>query len=208
MFGKKCSKCNSRIKSNYKFCHSCGIDLKDDYDKEDYGMLGKNDFDESMNFTDKFMEKMFNSAMKIIEKQMRSLDNEIKNDRTKRVQNNPSLNVQFFVNGEKIFNDNDLSSRAVKINNNFSKEKLKRFADLPKEEPKSNIRRFADRVIYELVVPGVNSIEDVLVVKLENSLEIKALSKDRVYSKNINLNLPIVKYQLIDGNLVIEMQTK
>ena len=169
---------------------------------------GKNDSDDSMNFTDKFMEKMFNSAMKVIEKQMKNFDNEIKNNRSKNMQNNPALNVQFFVNGERVFGDNDVGSRTIKINNNMSKEKLKRFSDLPKEEPKSKIRRLSDRVIYELIVPGVDSIEDVLVIQLENSLEIKALSKDKIYSKNLNINLPILRYQLVNGSLIIEMQAR
>lgn len=208
MFGKKCSKCNSKIKGYHKFCYFCGTDLKNDSDKEDYGMLGKNDFDDNMNFTDRFMEKMFNSAMKIIEKQMKSLDNEVNNNRGNKIQNSPALNVQFFVNGERVFGDNDLASRTIKISNNMSKEKLKRFSDLPKEEPKSKIRRLSDRVIYELIVPGVNNIDDVLIIQLENSLEIKAISKDKIYSKNLNINLPILKYQLINGSLIIEMQAR
>ena len=208
MFGKKCFKCSGRIKGYHKFCPSCGIGLKNEDDRYDYGMLGKNDSDESMNFTDKFMEKMFSSAMKVIEKQMKNFDNEIKNNRSKNIQNNPALNVQFFVNGERVFGDNDIGSRTIKINNNMSKEKLKRFSDLPKEEPKSKIRRLSDRVIYELIVPGVNSIEDVLVIQLENSLEIKALSKDKIYSKNLNVNLPILRYQLVNGSLIIEMQAR
>ena len=79
---------------------------------------------------------------------------------------------------------------------------------MPKEEPKSKIRRLSDRVIYELIVPGVDSIEDVLVIQLENSLEIKALSKDKIYSKNLNINLPILRYQLVNGSLIIEMQAR
>lgn len=207
MFGKKCSRCKSKINSDYNFCYSCGVDLRNEYDKEDYGMLGKNDFDESMDFSDRFMEKMFNSAMKILEKQMRNLNQDM-NDKNQRRQINPSLNVQFFVNGERIFSDNENSSRPLKIVNNLSKEKLKKFSILPKEEPESRVRRLSDKIIYELVVPGVNDIEDVLIARLENSLEIKALSKDKVYSKNINVNLPILRYQLANGILFIEMQSR
>lgn len=207
MFGKKCSRCNSEIKSDYNFCCSCGVELRNDYDKEDYGMLGKDDLDDSMDSSDRFMEKMFNSAMKILEKQMRNLNEEL-NNKNQRKQISPSLNVQFFVNGERISSDNESFSRSLKIANNLSKEKLKKFSSLPKEEPESRIRRFSDKVIYELVVPGVNNIEDILIARLENSLEIKALSKDKVYSKNLNINLPILRYQLVNGVLSIEMQAR
>ena len=40
------------------------------------------------------------------------------------------------------------------------------------------------------------------------SVEIKALSKDKVYSKNLNINLPILRYHLVKDNLIIEMQAK
>lgn len=208
MFGKKCSKCNAKVKADHKFCHSCGMDLGNNYDKEDYGILGRNDFDESMDFSDRFMEKIFNSAMRILDSQMKNLNREIVDRKGPRQRNTPALNVQFFVNGERIFSDNGILNKPIKKVNTISKDKLKKFSDLPKEEPKYKMRRISDKVIYELIVPGVNNIEDVLILPLENSLEIKALSKDKVYSKNLNLNLPVLRYQLVNDSLIIEMQAK
>lgn len=214
MFSKRCSKCESKVKNEHKFCPSCGLDLSGKYEEEDYGMLGRDDntFEDQMSFSDNFMEKMFNSAMKVLEKQMKNLGSEM-NDQNKqkkgKKQNNPGLNVQFFVNGERVFNENEMQEQQpVKITNNISKEKLKRFMNLPREEPASKIKRLADKVIYELVVPGVDSIEDVLINQLESSIEVKALSKDKVYSKNLNVNLPILRYHLVEDNLIIEMQGK
>ena len=206
MFSKRCPKCDEKIKKDFKFCPFCNKNLESRYDREDYGFLGKDDFvDESMNFTDNFMDKMLNSAMKLLEKQMRNFQNEFKGPR--RNHNNPmGLNVQFFVNGEKIFPEKQRPNQPVKINNNISKEKLKKFSEFPKKEPKSRIKRLSGKIIYELFVPGVENIEDVLINQLENSIEIKALSKDKVYSKNLNVNLPILRYHLSNGNLIIEMQ--
>ena len=110
---------------------------------------------------------------------------------------------------ERVLNGNaNQAQQPVKVNNSVSKDKLKKFAKLPKMEPRSRIKRLSDKVIYELVVPGVESIEDVLINQLESSIEVKVLSKDKVYSKNININLPILRYHLVDDNLIIEMQSK
>ena len=72
MFSKKCPNCNSKIKDNFEFCPSCGNDLRSGYDKDDYGLLGKNDFIEEQpeitTLGDKFIEKIFNSATKLLEK--------------------------------------------------------------------------------------------------------------------------------------------
>ena len=211
MFSQRCSRCESKIKSDNRFCPSCGLNLKGKHEQEDYGMLGINDstFEEKMNFSDNFMEKMINSAMKILEKQMKNMNNEMNNPQNNKRQKNPGLNVQFFVNGEKVFSDNEMQNQQpIKITNTISKEKLKRFSELPKTEPKSKIKRLSNKIIYELVVPGVDNIEDVLINQLENSVEIKALSKDKVYSKNLNINLPILRYHLVKDNLIIELQAK
>jgi len=213
MFTKRCSKCESKVKNEHKFCPSCGLNLSGKHENEDYGMLGKDDnsYENQMSFSDNFMEKMFNSAMKVLEKQMKNIGKEMNNQNVikKKKMSNPGLNVQFFVNGEKVFNDNPVQEQQpVKITNNISKEKLKRLMELPRKEPESRMKRLSDKVIYELVVPGVESIEDVLINQLESSIEVKALSKDVVYSKNLNINLPILRYHLSEDNLIIEMQGK
>lgn len=212
MFSKKCPKCDEKVKKDFKFCPFCSGNLVSKYDQDDYGFLGKDDFiEENMSFTDNFMDKMFNSAMKLLERQMKNLNNEMGNPRHnpnhKFNQNPPGLNVQFFVNGEKVFPEKQKLNQAVKpFKNHLSKEKLKKFSELPKKEPKSTIKRLSGKVIYELFVPGVRDISDVLISQLENSVEVKALSDDKVYSKKLNVNLPILRYHLVNDNLVIEMQ--
>ena len=213
MFSKRCPHCEAKVEKDYNFCPNCSNDLKSKFDKEDYGFLGKNDMEsEDMNLTDTFIEKMFNSAMKLFEKQMKNLQNDMNNQGHhnkdhRQNPNMPGLNVQFFVNGERVLPERR-DYQPVKIRNDISKEKLKMFAKLPKKEPESRIKRLSGKVIYELLVPGVNNIDDVLINQLENSIEIKALSKDKVYSKNLNVNLPILRYQLFNDNLIIEMMAK
>ena len=220
MFSKRCPGCEKKIKQDFKFCPFCSKNLISKYDQEDYGFLGRNDFvEENMDFTDTFVEKMFNSVIKLFEKQMKNIHNDMNNPEHNPMQdprrnlkqnpNFPGLNVKFFVNGEKVFPEKrNVNQPLVKINNYFPKEKMRKFSELPKKEPKSRIKRLSGKVIYELYVPGVKTINDVLINQLESSIEIKALSKDKVYSKNLNINLPILRYHLVNGSLIIEMRGK
>ncbi len=89
----------------------------------------------------------------------------------------------------------------------------KKFAGLPKKEPETNIRRLSNKIVYEIKMPDVKSIEDVSITQLESSIEIKALAtpkrkKKYVYSKIIPVNLPIKKYNLLKEKLVLELETQ
>ena len=203
MFNKKCPRCKNIIKDGFNYCPLCSKNLRSKYDEDDYGFLGKNDFsEENMDLTDTFIDKMFNSAMKMLEKQMKNLNEGNKN------YYQPGLNVQFFVNGEKIFPEKSIIKQPIKVENHFTKEKLKRLLELPRKEPESRVKRISGKVIYELSVPGVKTIDNVLINQLENSIEIKALSDNLVYLKNLKVNLPILRCQLVDDSLIIEMQGK
>ncbi len=92
--------------------------------------------------------------------------------------------------------------------NTFTKERIKKFTSLKKEEPQTNIRRLSNKVIYELEMPGVKSIDDISIIKLENSIEIKAVSKNKAYVKIIPINLPITDYGLSEGKLILELGVK
>jgi len=83
-----------------------------------------------------------------------------------------------------------------------------KFAGLPKKEPETNIRRLSNKVIYEVNLPGVKSVKDVSIAQFENSIEIKALAKDKVFSKIIPINLPIRNYNLSKGKLTLELDAK
>ena len=96
-------------------------------------------------------------------------------------------------------------SKGIKFKK-FSEEQAKTFSKLPKKEPKTDLKRIADKISYEIEIPGVESFEDVSVLPLENTIEIKAITKEKAYSKSIPLNLPIVNYGFSKGLLVLEFQ--
>ena len=45
-------------------------------------------------------------------------------------------------------------------------------------------------------------------MKLENSIEIKALAKNKAYVKRIPINLPIINYDFSKEKLVLELGVK
>jgi len=212
MIRKKCKKCGERISSKHRFCPNCGIPLKKT-NSENWGMLGKNDFEEQNPFSNSLLDgftgnmfnKMLGSAMKMLEKEMKK---EISRENIQ-----PKTNVRLMINGKEI-NLNDIKTspknieKKEKLLDDFSKESLKKFSQLPKKEPKTSVKRLSNTVIYEINIPGVRSLKDLSIVKLENSIEIKAVAKDKAYFKLLPINLPIIDYELEKGKLILELEAK
>lgn len=217
MFNKKkhCEKCHSSVKGNFDFCPHCGNNLGG----EEWGMLGKNDAQENRDplansmfggLSGNIMNKMFNNVMKMMEKEMQREMNDNTRERT------PRTKVQLFINGKRV----DLNGKEIKqerqeqpartadLPKTLAKNKLKKFSELPRKDPKTNIRRLSDKIVYEIEMPGVNSLENVSIVKLENSIEIKAVSKTKAYYKIIQIDLPIQKTNLTKGKLILELEAK
>jgi len=215
MFGKKCPHCKNKVKKDFEFCPYCSSSLNSKHDEDDFGFLGKNDsmdnLESQSGFSsgDVFLDKVFSSAMKLLEKQMKNLSHELNNPqqphRNQRIPNN--LRMQFFVNGKKVLPEHQPQKAFKKQKPKYiDREKIKQISKLPREEPVSKMKRLSGKVIYEFEVPGVYNLDDIIITPLENSTEIKALSKDKIYSKTINVKLPILRYGLNKGFLFVEFQ--
>jgi len=230
MFTKKtCKRCGRKTKKSDSFCPACGTPLNKTQRKEDFGMLGEDDsFDEIESISNSlfgdmggigggFMNKMIANTMKILEKEM---EKEMQGKGNKPQNNNinngfPRTKVKLMINGKEINLNNGMEevvnpeknekSKGIKFKK-FSEEQAKTFSKLPKKEPKTDLKRIADKISYEIEIPGVESFEDVSVLPLENTIEIKAITKEKAYSKSIPLNLPIVNYGFSKGLLVLEFQ--
>ncbi|HOW36878.1 MAG TPA: hypothetical protein PLK34_01360 [Candidatus Pacearchaeota archaeon] len=120
----------------------------------------------------------------------------------------------------KSFGDSDLSKqfkgnlpakaekKSLPLSNNLSSEKFKNFSKLEKSEPKVNIRRLPNKIVYEIELPEVKSLEDVSLMNLESGIEIKAIADKKAYSKKISVRgLPLVNYKLDEGKLLLEFKT-
>ena len=83
-------------------------------------------------------------------------------------------------------------------------EQKERMKSLPRGEARINVRRFSDKVVYELNAPGVENINDIFVSKLESGYEVKAVGKKKVYVNSLQIALPMKKYFVKDDKLTIE----
>ncbi len=232
MFKKKCPKCKGKINKEFNFCPYCRTDLSKDSD--DFGMLGKNDFNMSQEGNQLGLPRgfnmIFNSLMKNLDKQFRELDGNMSKNQTPKNQpkipnmkkgglsisistagnKQPQIKVKSFGNQPKFKQKEQQVKKQIKEipSNKLPQKALKGISKLPKKEPSTNIRRLTDRIIYDITIPGVQSLKDISIIKLENSIEIKAISKTKAYIKLISINLPLIDFKFSKGKLVLEFETK
>ena len=213
---KKCSNCKEKVSDSYNFCPYCRAPLED-FDDEDWGLLGKTDSLEDVKLPLGF-NQLFNSLLSGLNTQFKELESQTKKEQKRPEVKKGGISISISTSGGKppeikitsFGNVPELRGREKEIGRkakaiNLPSSDSKKFFGLPKKEPETNVRRLSSRVIYEINVPGVKSIDDVSIVQLENSIEIKAIAKDKVYTKNVPFSLPIIDYKLTDGKLILEM---
>jgi len=180
-------------------------------------------------FSGKIMNGMLNNAMKMLEKEMKKSMKEENNFKNMNQENQPvnKTNFELYINGKKISPDKIKVTRTPNVQNpqnknlltkeqlnqtpkgqtpKFTTEARENFQKLPKKQPETNVRRLSNKVVYEIDIPGVESIKDVSISQMENSIEIKAVSKKNAYEKIIPIGLPIAKYGFSKGKLVLELK--
>ena len=84
-------------------------------------------------------------------------------------------------------------------------EKYRR-AHLSKVEATSVIRRLPEGVIYEIDAPGVKSKNDVVITKLEQSVEVKIYTEDKCYIKSIPLKLEILGLSVREDKVLLSIK--
>ncbi len=214
MFNKKsCGKCGKKISQSYDFCPFCGNNIIGK--QEDLGMLGNNDeVNQFENLTQNIfggfgggmLNKMLGNAMKMLEKEMQKEINAQKKQ--------PQSNMQLFINGKKIDlpqmqNQKPVQKEKPQISStHFSETNQKKFVSLEQKEPKTELKRIGDTIIYEIKIPNVRSLKDISIFKLENSVEIKSISKTNSYFKSIPINLPLTNYEFKEEKLILEFESK
>ena len=213
MFEKKCNHCNKKVKRDFEFCPYCANPLKDR--KKDYGLLGKNDDDptslvakESSSIMDKIIGSTVSSVMKMFEKEMGN---------SSKLENNPmkiSPGLQLYVNGQRIpiqtggknSNENVEEKNQKSKPPKISDEVLKNSVKLPRKEAKTKLTRLKDRVIYQLETPGIESLNNIVVNQLENSIEVKAYTKKAVYMKTLKVKLQLMSYSFKEDSVFLEFK--
>ena len=197
-------------------------------EEKDFGFLGKDDvimpdfgFPGIGSFGGGGFNKIFSSLIGQLDKQFKELDREMGKE-TKREERMPASGIsisiatgtgmkpqikikEFGKDGrERILQERE-QRKPAKIKNHITEEKAREIAKLPREEAETKVRRMNDRVVYEIGMPGVSGLKDVIINQLENSIEIKAFSKDKMYVKLLPVKLPILRYGLKDETLILEL---
>ncbi|MFZ1970699.1 MAG: hypothetical protein WAU65_00765 [Candidatus Nanoarchaeia archaeon] len=222
MFKKKiCKRCGNTLRNKYAFCPYCGNIL--DKKEENFGMLGK---DDSLNQMSPFGDSgfsgfnmIFNSLIRNLEKQFKEVEKQNPTvnpqDKQQNEMGNISISISSFggkspsvtMNSIPIDKKNSEKKKVKKFVDNLPSDRLKKFSSLPREEPKTNIRRLSNKLIYEISLPGVKSLKDISLLNLEKNRELKAVSDDKSYLKSIP-NFPIINYKLSKGKFILELDAR
>jgi hypothetical protein len=166
-------------------------------------MLGRDDFVKEFKQDMKMplgLDKLMNSVVKQLEK---SLQQGMPKDGT-----NKGFKIQIST-GQPVMRAMTprINEKTVEEVIGIPEEEYERRKNLKKVEAKSNVKRLSDNIVYELNVPGVKSKRDVVITRLENSIEVKAYSKDKCYYKAIPLNVAITGYRVSDDKIFLELKS-
>jgi len=203
-----CQRCEGKIKDEYSFCPYCRLDLRNpDSEMNEFGMLGKNDNvfgapllgGGGLGINESVFNSILNNVMKMMENQMKNLgnDNIDFGDSKPEVTQLPN-GIQIKIGPKKAPKPTEQKIRII------NDDQRVRMTKLPRGQAKAEVRRLSDKVVYELSTPGVETVDDIFVSKVESGYEIKALGKKKVYFNSLQINLPLKKYSIKDNKLTIE----
>jgi hypothetical protein len=210
---KKCESCGSKTEERYSFCPYCGnsfIDLLKE--KKDFGLIGRSDSEmeqdpftmQGLGITDKLIGSLMNSVMKNLDKQFKDQFKEIDRDFD-------GAEIKSLPNGIRIKVAGPVAQRPKpnirSRRQEITEDQIKKMSSLPRSKAKTNVKRLGNKVVYELLTPGVESPHDVFVSKLESGYEVKAIGNKKIYVNSIPITLPIIKYSILNNKLLVEFQS-
>ncbi|MBS3092422.1 zinc ribbon domain-containing protein [Candidatus Pacearchaeota archaeon] len=238
MFKQKCTNCGKKISKKYEFCPHCGANsragkLSDENDK-DFGFLGRDDIKEFDNLGMQLpfgFKMLMKPLLKELTKQMSDLDREVRKDgreiNKKSIPNERTFtrfDITIGMPGQKPIKIVGTGGNFAKIGSmqgiqniqpskqfklpKIDQDVLKRAKNFPRKEPQTDVRRLADRVVYEISMPGVKSEKNINIANFEEALEIKAVSDKEVFTKNLKMKMPLLGYSFADEKLILEFAAR
>lgn len=207
MFEKKCPDCGKKIEKKFRFCPFCGSAFKSKKDAENYGMLGRDDFVGAEQPVQPKLPFGLNKIMGSLVKQLNKELSGMGQDDMKAEGMPRGFQIKVSTGNPQIQKikkqDNEKPQKHVI---RISEQEAKRRGKLKRAEAKSTIKRLGDVIIYEISTPGVSSQDQVVISKLEDSLEVKAYSKDKCYYKTIPLKVEILRWGVAEDKVVVELK--
>jgi len=203
---KKCPDCEEKIKDKFSYCPWCGHSFKRVKKQEDWGMIGESDEaqqQEQVQLPFGF-NGIINKLMKQIEKDLSGMDGNSpipKGFKIKISTGAPTIQpVGVNYGDDSTKKEKEASAPYVPIAEIERRSKLKRI------DAKSTIRRLPEGVIYEIEAPGVRSENDIAITRLEQSLEVKAYSKDKCYVKMIPMKVEILGVSVKNNKVFLKVR--
>ncbi len=194
--------CGSEVDEDWEYCPRCGFRLKGESFLDIFSKVQK-EFEE--------MSKSFDKDFEVFDlspwspKKLKSSGFSIKIIHDGR--NPPKIFVKTYgdVNKKRIEKEiyDKFGVRSVP-----SVELKDNAYSIPKvtEEPKTEVRRVGNKILVNINLPDVKSENDINIKSLENSVEIKAMAKDKAYFKIITkpAEFKVGKHEFKDGVLYLE----
>lgn len=188
MFNKKyCKICGEKVKKGWKYCAYCGSNLED---FEDIFEKVEKEFER----IDKVFSTRFFEIPKI---KLRPSGISIT---IKSFSGKPKLEIKTFGSYKKI--EPEIKKRIYPIKEVEEIKEVKKA-----EEPETKIESLNGKILIQIRLPEVKNEKDIEIKKLEQSIEIKAYVKDKVYFKLIPIqpNKEIINKSFEKGLLKIEL---
>jgi hypothetical protein len=207
MFGKKCPNCDKKIQKDFIFCPYCAFPVKKNEEKDNFGMLGKEDSTAPASILNSpagqlgGIDRILHSLMNQLGKELGNLNG--MPGRNFKIQISTGIPQNLAIAKKP--------KKSVSRTEKFSKveipiEEIERRKSLPRREAESNVRRFSDRVVYEIKVPGVDKKDQILINQLDNCFEVRAYSDKLCYTKSIPIDADLIQSYLKEDVLVLELK--
>ena len=200
MFSKKCPACAKEIKKDFSYCPHCGASFRVNVERENFGMLGRDDFTGERQPEVKLPFGIGNIVNSLVKQLEREMNGKVLSEGSKGFQ------IKIAMGQPQMKQVVRKESGRIDAVPEVSEKEIERRASLPKIEVESKIRRLADRIIYEIEAPGVLTKKDVVLVRLASGLEIKGYSRDKCYVKFIPLTVEIIEHSVEDGKIFVELK--
>ncbi len=208
---KKCPRCEKEVKEEWEFCPYCGYPLKEKYRSEERFFEQFEDFES--------IDRIFERMEKEIEEVFKMPAFKIPRIRISTpgfsgisitihsgTGMKPRVEVKTYGEYKKL--EPEIKKRlGIKVPVEEVEEREEEY-EMPKatEEPEAKVLKEGRKTIIEIKLPDVEKEEDIDVKKFEQSIEIRARAKDKLYFKLLPIAGEIVSKSFKDGVLKIEVE--
>jgi len=186
----KCPNCGSELEKNWQFCPKCGKILKQEtFDDIFKTVFNQIDFQNLFDQVKKNMEDMddFEKNFEVLDLSPFFKPQTKKQGFTIKIRRSgdkkPKVEVDTFggVNKEALRKE-VYEELGIKPETDVKKVKERFVKAKTTVEPKANVKRVDSKVLVDIDLPKVKE-NDITIKQLENSVEVRAVTKDKAYFK-------------------------